>query len=239
VADPVPRVRRRRVREVLAVADLFLRDVVVNLLPADGEHRADDREPVADAHRLHPRKPGGTGAAEELKQARLDLVVAVVREQKPAAPVTLRAFLKKGAPQLARGEFRRAASGLGKVFRPCAGELAVPGGAPDKIRIRARCPPAQPVVEVADDELLEPQRAQCMQKHHRIASAGDPDQKWPAPRVPGQRERHRALDGMIPEIYHGGHGAQGERKGNDDKMRGRFAFLTFRIFLRVLCVLRG
>lgn len=47
----------------------------------------------------------------------------------------------------------------------------------DKAGIRIRTPPAQGVVEMADDDVFKTCRQERMQKNHRITPPGDADEK--------------------------------------------------------------
>ena len=87
VAEFVARVERLGVGGILAERDAVELAVAVDLVTGNGEQRAVEGESSEKRDGLDAGESGGSGAAEEIEKAGLDLVVRVVGKEESAAAV--------------------------------------------------------------------------------------------------------------------------------------------------------
>ena len=115
------------------------------------------------------------GAAQEIPQNRFRLIVGMVGEKDVRAAVLFRAASEKPVAKISRRGFHRFAG----LFHP-RGDVSSGAFMQESERGRqfrdepcvlGRCPSAQGVIEVANDEIPEPRLEEQMQQRHGIRTA--------------------------------------------------------------------
>jgi hypothetical protein len=181
-AEFISRVMELGICRILTETDAAELAKCVDLVAGDAEKGAVNHELATLRNRLHASETRGASASQEVEKTGFDLIIRMVRENEGIGFRPCGAFFKERQAQFASGQFDGFFLSLSVFRRPAASVLnAEPSEGSvikNQTRIRIRTPPAQRVVEMADNEVFVTQLKKSMEKHHRVTAAGDADEKF-------------------------------------------------------------
>ena len=175
MADAVSCIRIAIIAAVFDMRDMMLFEVFLDLFPRGLKQRADQ----AVSHRRDPRKSAGSGAAAEIHQHRLRIIIEVVRGSDPITAEPVGRLLQEAIAQRP-GRILRAEPLLSGISRDIAAAHRAEDAEPFALlgserRVPQRFSAAKPVVIVRREKckaVCLPQFNQPVEQTHAVRTAG-------------------------------------------------------------------
>jgi hypothetical protein len=106
VPERVPRVNPVRIAPVLPVDNSKPHGLRIDVRPPDPEQRTENCQPTHTGNTPHAGEAGRPRPPQKMMEARLDLIIRMVRKNNPAAPPPHRTLGKKHMTQFPRRELQ-------------------------------------------------------------------------------------------------------------------------------------
>lgn len=156
----------------------------VDSIPCHTEERTEEGEAVVKrGHGCHSGEAGESGAAAEVGENGLRLIIGVVGKEDEAGAVLGGGAAEKGVALGTGGGLDGLAAGLGEGrdqdFLDLAGEVVFPREAADEGGVLAGLPAPQSVVQMAEDEVGAAGLQEEMEQGDGVPSAGNGEEGFP------------------------------------------------------------